>query len=66
MRLKILVISLSCLVDVPDVTAAVEQPDLLKYIQRSLSRLVEQRYRKVIRRQSVRSRDCSAERKSAN
>ena len=31
-----------------DVTAAVEQPDLLKYIQRSLSRLVEQRYRKVM------------------
>ena len=38
----------------------------LKYIQKSLSRRVEQRYRKVIRRQSVRFRDCSAERKSAN
>ena len=66
MRLLIREISSSCSADVPDVTAAVEQPDLLKYIQRSLSRPVEQRYRKVIRRQSVRSRDCSAERKSAH
>ena len=49
-----------------DVMAVVEQQVLLKFIQKSLSRLVEQRYRKVIRRQSVRSRECSAEKKSAS
>ena len=65
-KLQILEISLSFSVDVPDVTDAVEQPDLPKYIQKSLSRPVEQKYRKVMHLQKERSRDYSEEKKSAS
>ncbi len=58
--------SLSFSADVPDVTDAVEQPDLPKYIQKSLSRHVEQKYRKVMHLQKERSRDYSEEKKSAS
>ena len=47
------------------VTAVVEQQVHLRFIQKSLSRLVEQKFRKEMHRQSVRSRDYSVEKKSA-
>ena len=59
-------ISLFFSADVLDVTDAVEQPDLPKYIQKSLSRPVEQKYRKVMHLQKERSRDYSEEKKSAS
>ncbi len=65
-KLLIREISSSFSADVPDVTDAVEQPDLPKYIQKSLSRPVELKYRKVMHLQNVRSRDYSEEKKSAS
>ena len=47
------------------VTDEEEQPDLPKFTPKNLLRHAEQKYKKVIRRQSVRSRDCSAGKKSA-
>ena len=58
-------ISSSFSVDVQVVMVAVEQQVLLRFIQKSLSRLVVQKFRKEMRRQSVRSRDYSVEKKSA-
>ncbi len=46
-------------------TAAVEQPVLPRFIQKSPSRHAELRYRKVMHLQSVRSRDLFREKKSA-
>ena len=53
------------MVVVPAVTAVVEQPVLPKHIPHLLSIPVVLRFRKVTRRQSVKYRDYSAERKSA-
>jgi hypothetical protein len=64
-RLQIREILSFFLVDVPDVTAVVELPVLLRYTQKSLSRPAVLRYRKVMHLQSVRFRDCSAEKRSA-
>ena len=64
-RTLILEISSSFSVDVQAVTAVVEQQVHLRFIQKSLSRLVEQKFRKEMHRQSVRSRDYSVEKKSA-
>ena len=47
----------------PDVTVSVVQPVLPKHTTQSPQLSAVQRYRKVIRRPSVRSRDCSAEKK---
>ncbi len=52
-RNRIREISSFFLADVPDVTAAAEQPVLPKYIQKSPSRHAEQKCRKVMRRQNV-------------
>ena len=65
-RHRILEISSSFLADVPDVTAAAEQQDLPKYIQKSLSKHAGQKCRKVMHRQKEKSRDYSEEKKSAS
>ena len=49
-----------------DVMAVVEQPVLPKFIPKNPSRHVELRFRRVMRRPNVKSRECSAEKKSAS
>jgi hypothetical protein len=64
-KIPIRAISSSFLADVPAVTVSAVQPVPPKYIQKLPSRSAVLRYRKVTHRPSVRSRVCSAERKSA-
>ena len=58
-------ISLSFWADGQDETAAAERPDHPKCIQRNPSRPAARKFRREIRLQRERSRDCSAEKKSA-
>ena len=62
-RLLVRAISSSCSAEEQDVTAAAVQPVLLRHIPHSLLIPVVQRCKKVIRRQSERSRDFSDEKK---
>ena len=64
-RIPIREISSSFLEDVPAVTVSVVLPVLPRFTQRLPLRSAAQRCRKVMHRQSVRSRECSAEKKSA-
>ena len=58
-------ISLSYWADVPDATAAAVQPVLPRYTQRNPLKPVVQRYRREMRLQREKFRDCSEEKKSA-